>query len=245
LSRSHLNGLVENSAMTDGPYSKNRFGVGREGGKKGMSVGRETDFLDLYRDLELHPDCGLPEFRQAYRRRLSILHPDRPIDGQSSSPEQLQRLTALYGAAMAFHRQHGRLPGAMQSRPFQPNPVLPPVAAPVADAPGGHARRWLLLPVAALAAWMLWPADQPSAPADNEPATEAINNAATYAEADAALKLGMDQDTVRAIEGEPVIVGDDHWDYGPSWVRFEDHKLAGWYSSPMHPLKIAGQPARR
>lgn len=207
-------------------------------------MGRETDFLDLYRDLGLQPDCGLPEFRQAYRRRLSLLHPDRPVDGQSASPEQLQRLTALYGAAMEFHRQHGRLPGAIQTRPFQyVPPPRPAVTVPVEDPPKKRPRWWLLVPVAVLATWMLWPADHPAPTADGDStATEAADNSQPASSSSVGLKLGMSADAVRAIEGEPVIIGDDRWDYGPSWVRFQDHKLAGWYSSPLRPLKIADAP---
>lgn len=75
----------------------------------------DTDFLALYHELELNPGaCGLSELKQAYRRRVVQLHPDRRADEQSnpSDPDRLQRLTALYGAAIAFERRYGRLPGA-------------------------------------------------------------------------------------------------------------------------------------
>lgn len=212
-------------------------------GARGNDVARDTDFLDLYKGLGLEPDCDLQEFRQAYRRRLSILHPDRPVDGAATPPEQLQRLTALYGAAMEFHRQHGRLPGAMHVRSFQPAAARVEAIAPVSPAPNRRTRWWLLLPLAALVVWMAWPAESPaprtadgdtvSDTSDEDPQTTATTSAAVLA-------IGMTPVQVRAIEGEPVIIGDDRWDYGPSWVRFEQHKLAGWYSSPLHPLKVAG-----
>ncbi|MEO6967034.1 MAG: J domain-containing protein [Rhodanobacteraceae bacterium] len=69
----------------------------------------------LYHELELNPGaCGLSELKQAYRRRVVQLHPDRRADEQSKAPdpERLQRLTALYSAAIAFERRYGRLPGA-------------------------------------------------------------------------------------------------------------------------------------
>ncbi len=53
------------------------------------------------------------------------------------------------------------------------------------------------------------------------------------------LELGMDADAVRTIQGDPVISGADHWEYGPSWIRFENGKVADWYSSPLSPLKTA------
>lgn len=55
----------------------------------------------------------------------------------------------------------------------------------------------------------------------------------------------MDTDVVRAIQGEPVIGGTDHWEYGPSWIRFENGKVVDWYSSPLNPLKTTTvQPAQ-
>jgi hypothetical protein len=51
------------------------------------------------------------------------------------------------------------------------------------------------------------------------------------------IALGMDTDAVRAIEGDPMLVGENRWDYGPSWIRFENDKVVDWYSSPLHPLK--------
>ena len=56
-------------------------------------MARDTDFLELYRNLGLNPDCGLIEFKQAYRRRLAVLHPDRQTASTRTSPAELQRLT--------------------------------------------------------------------------------------------------------------------------------------------------------
>jgi hypothetical protein len=53
------------------------------------------------------------------------------------------------------------------------------------------------------------------------------------------LAPGMGEDAVRAAEGEPLIMSDGRWEYGPSWVRFEGHKVVDWYSSPLRPLKSA------
>jgi hypothetical protein len=54
----------------------------------------------------------------------------------------------------------------------------------------------------------------------------------------------MDADAVRAIEGEPTLIGGDRWEYGPSWIRLEDGKVTDWYSSPLRPLRTAtAQPA--
>ncbi|MBS0433240.1 MAG: J domain-containing protein [Proteobacteria bacterium] len=74
----------------------------------------DTDFILLYEELGLTPDrCSLDEFKRAYRRRVSNLHPDRrPNAVDEDSPEAMQRLTSLYGAAIAFERRFGRLPGA-------------------------------------------------------------------------------------------------------------------------------------
>ena len=35
------------------------------------------------------------------------------------------------------------------------------------------------------------------------------------------------------------LIGENRWDYGPSWIRFENDKVVDWYSSPLQPLKHA------
>lgn len=52
----------------------------------------------------------------------------------------------------------------------------------------------------------------------------------------------MDSGTVRTLEGEPVMISGQRWDYGPSWIRFEDDHVVDWYSSPLHSLKAARSP---
>lgn len=96
-------------------------------------MGGDTDFLALYQDLGLAPgQCNLDELKRAYRRRVSMLHPDRcpegDGDGETAAPEAMQRLTTLYGAAIAFERRFGRLPGA---EPVSARRGITP--------PGGHA----------------------------------------------------------------------------------------------------------
>ena len=208
-------------------------------------MARETDFLDLYRLLDLEPGCGLGEFKHAYRRRVAVLHPDRRNDDPHGvAAQRLQQLTAMYGMAMEFHRTHGRLPGAAGVRP---SPSAAGEAGPAAVTPRvrktrQRSRRWLLLPAAAIVVWLLWPGEPPSPPP--APPSETVHRAAPtpLAERPAAQPmwgLGMDAATVRSIEGEPTLTASDQrWEYGPSWVRFEDGKVVDWYSSPLYPLHV-------
>lgn len=208
-------------------------------------MARETDFLDLYRLLGLEPGCGLDEFKHAYRRRVAVLHPDRRReDPHGVAAQRLQQLTSMYGMAMEFHRTHGRLPGAASVRP------PPPPAGETGPAPGmqqrnakrRRSRRWLLLPAAAIAAWWLWPGEPPAPPA--APLAETVPSvtrraAATPPAERLAWGLGMDAASVRSIEGEPTLMANDQrWEYGPSWVRFENGKVVDWYSSPLYPLHV-------
>jgi hypothetical protein len=206
-------------------------------------VARETDFLDLYRLLDLEPGCGLDEFKYAYRRRVAVLHPDRrDEDSRSVAAQRLQQLTAMYGMAMEFHRTHGRLPGAAGVRPAPVTPAGDPAspAASRARAAPRRSRRWLLLPAVAILVWLVWPGEQPSPPAapPAETAQEPAGRAAPTPPADRqALGLGMDAASVRSLEGEPTLtISGQRWEYGPSWIRFEDGKVVDWYSSPLYPL---------
>jgi hypothetical protein len=53
------------------------------------------------------------------------------------------------------------------------------------------------------------------------------------------LEIGMDAESVREIQGEPMQRDGTEWIYGPSWLRFERGRLVDWYSSPLHALKTA------
>lgn len=71
------------------------------------------DFLKLYSQLDLQPDCSLDDFKYAYRRRIGELHPDRAgaAPGDGADQALLSDLSLTYAAAIRFHKQHGRLPG--------------------------------------------------------------------------------------------------------------------------------------
>lgn len=73
------------------------------------------DFPSLYAELGLTPDCSLEEFKQAYRRRIAQLHPDRRGAAAYSGDARalLSELTAGYMAITRFHRQYGRMPGSV------------------------------------------------------------------------------------------------------------------------------------
>ena len=51
------------------------------------------------------------------------------------------------------------------------------------------------------------------------------------------IEIGMDSETVRSIQGDPVQWEGSEWIYGPSWIRFERGRVIDWYSSPLHRLK--------
>ncbi|MGH8211917.1 MAG: hypothetical protein ACREPP_01655 [Rhodanobacteraceae bacterium] len=89
----------------------------------------DTDFLLLYEELGLAAGrCSLDEFKRAYRRRISSLHPDRrPKDStDDGASEAVRRLTTLYGAAIAFERRFGRLPGAEPAGARRGSVLTPP-----------------------------------------------------------------------------------------------------------------------
>ena len=99
-----------------------------------------TDFLMLYEELGLAPGVSdLDALKQAYRRRVAQLHPDRNSMVDEDDYARLQRLNSLYGAALAFEQRYGRLPAAaVGSRRPESAAAEEPVAPRGA---GAHERR--------------------------------------------------------------------------------------------------------
>jgi hypothetical protein len=224
-----------------------------------------ADFSQLYSQLGLGPDCSLEEFRHACRRRIADLHPDRADADTVADVTQipLDELLVLYAKAIRFHGQHGRLPGAAPVHHPPPAAVAPavpvqlivplPAIEPVAGA-GGDASAAatsavvrssprgplivLLLVAIVLIALTAREETTQAAGGDVQAATpvESQDDAAPVVET---LEIGMDPESVLAIQGEPMRYNEWEWEYGPSWLRFEDGQLVDWYSSPLHPLKTA------
>lgn len=207
----------------------------------------EPDFSQMYADLGLQPDCSLEQFKRAYRQRVSELHPDRaPNLATPANGLPLGDLIALQSAALAFHREHGRLPGST----LRHHPADSAVAQTTAHRPSyssgdgdprAAAARWpiaaVLLAGALLAGVFL---DNPnSSPPAPPPASAPVPGPLPEAAAvpSGPLELGMDAATVRSIQGDPMRIDEDTWEYGPSWLRIEHNQLVDWYSSPLYRLK--------
>lgn len=224
---------------------------------------RGVDFQRLYHEFGLAPDASVDELKLAYRRRVSALHPDRmdtdPISKHLAG-EHLTRLTTLYNAALRFHQQHGRLPGASMpvrgeiGRPSVPMGAAPTHAASAVgrteDAASGHVRWWLLgLLVIGLLVWSisrlaeLEDAIAPEAPPATPARTASPGVATTVAPRAPGIRVGMRADDVLNVQGAPVARTDERWDYGPSWIRFDKGRVVEWYSSPLRALRIDRSPA--
>ena len=214
-------------------------------------MARDADFIELYKILGLNADCELAEFKHAYRRRVQILHPDRrgytPSDRIAA--ERLQQLTALYGAAMEFQRQHGRLPGARRVRETRATSD-PPTDHQAVDRPPRGLRPLSVMLLFSILLWVLWSAtptsNRTSPPAEDMVPTvpeSAINDDGLGARkpTNVTLTLGMPASIVRTLEGAPLIINADRWEYGPSWILFQNNQVTDWYSSPVRPLKSTSQ----
>ncbi|BDU16072.1 J domain-containing protein [Lysobacter auxotrophicus] len=206
------------------------------------------DFALLYMQLGLHPDCSLEDLKRAYRVRVAELHPDRHLDRPSSDEANsaLTELTALYSGAIRFHRIHGRLPGstprgpAMNSRPMPDASHAPSAAAGSRHLPASERTTQSVTPrIAVLSVLVLvvvmvvlhWSETAQVAPhAEHEAAVAAADPNAPR------LELGMEEAAVVAIQGAPERVQDDVWNYGSSWVRFEEGHVVDWASVPPNRL---------
>ncbi|HEY5803133.1 MAG TPA: J domain-containing protein [Lysobacter sp.] len=224
------------------------------------------DFSLLYFQLGLEPGCSLDDLKRAYRVRVAELHPDRHNDAAASDEdhEALTELTALYSKAIRFHRIHGRLPGAAPKSTgshtvhvAQPAPAsrsshehTPASTRADWSASRAEARRnasnrstptlaivtiLVLVVVMIVLHWSETSFEQKVQ--EGLHAQEAAEPA--YDPQQPRLVLGMEEGAVFAIEGAPVVVQDDIWNYGSSWVRFEDGHLVDWSSAPPNRLSTA------
>ncbi|MET0231732.1 MAG: J domain-containing protein [Rhodanobacteraceae bacterium] len=228
-----------------------------------------TDFLTLFQELGLPPNCTLDELKLAFRRRVSQLHPDRAAGQVGDAESRLQRLTAMYNAALDFHRRYGRMPGN-STNPTPPRGVSTRLRTPSAspsyrdtsDAQAPQRSNTGLMLLGGLAglaviAWLIASSSiedssgeiesstaPPEVEAAQTPPVEKSVDADTIGAPDAIpaprhLRLGMSRDSVVALEGQPLSTNGPQWDYGPSWVAFRCGRVADWYSSPLRPLRTA------
>lgn len=209
-----------------------------------------TDFLLLYKELRLRPGCDLGEFRQAYRRRVAELHPDRVQHHlYEDAAARLSNLNAMYASAMEFHKQHGRLPGEASTYRPDPTPRAQPPPAEPSTAPPNRSS-WLLTLLLVLAAliigWLLGAVEREEGD-DQSSSTPAMPRVAFVVDTETGpvrvpkivrIRVGMDSDRVVEIEGQPVTTAKDRWEYGPSWIAFHCGEVLDWYSSPLRPLKV-------
>lgn len=206
------------------------------------------DFALLYQQLGLHPDCGLEDLKRAYRVRVAELHPDRNLGQSSEAHGALTELTALYSGAIRFHRIHGRLPGSTPRATFAGNGAAPRPSVDTHAAPLGPARtittsahepplrtaRFATLGILVLVVVMVvlhW--SETDVPTADVLQTGAVADAASDAPR---LELGMEEGSVIAIQGQPERIQDDVWNYGSSWIRFEDGHVVDWASAPPNRL---------
>ncbi|HRN61603.1 MAG TPA: outer membrane protein assembly factor BamE [Luteimonas sp.] len=213
-------------------------------------ITEQTDFIALYSELGIVPDCTVDDLRLAYRRRVADLHPDRV---GAVGEDALKTLNLRYAAVLDFHRHYGRLPGAA------PAPMPRRAAgreesvherwddegadAPELEQPESRRQSRVvvygIMLLAILLVWWLSRTDAESlgfhVPGVVAEEREKASHAAT------ALHPGMTREQVVALLGQPITreSDDGQWLYGPSWVRFECGGVSDWYSSPLKPLKAS------
>ncbi len=200
----------------------------------------DTDFVVLYQELVLDSGCSLDAFRQAYRKRVGLLHPDRQ-GAPDNAAKDLQRLNAMYAAAMEFHRRHGRLPGASQAATTSVLPPIQPAAMARREQPP-RASRWMLMLLAIVLVGFLVQSmpdsgESVSPPTPGSASLTKPTASTTAVPTPRVISLGSTAQQVRELNGEPVSGWEQRWEYGPSFVEFRCGLVVDWYSSPLRPLR--------
>ncbi len=217
----------------------------------------KPDFPLLYSQLGLNPDCSLDELKRAYRRRIAELHPDRQPQ-LPANDMALSDLNSIYALALRFHKQHGRLPGgkspvaertktAARAQAPEPAPrerALVAAASPETGTgaiPPRNFTLWILLVLAILIVSLFLDSYSSKTAAEPKfPRSENARPTTVNPDAFVQLEIGMRAADVVALQGRPVRVRGEDWDYGPSWLRFDGRgRLVDWHSSPLRPLKAA------
>lgn len=203
----------------------------------------QIDFIALYRELGIEPTCSIDRLRLAYRRRVAGLHPDR---GGDPGQDELKSLNLRYAAALEFHRHYGRLPGASPASfaPLDRSAIQAPRFAGGAMAPGAERRgpsRTMVYGMLVVAALLVWWLSRTGVTLPGILGGVAMDERRTPPPTAMSLRTGMHAGEVVSILGDPVSreLGDTHWEYGPSWVRFECGRVVDWYSSPLNPLRAS------
>lgn len=204
----------------------------------------DTDFVALYDELGLDAECSMIDFKHAYRRRVAKLHPD--LTGNPSDVSRLQRLNRLYTAALDFEHVHGRLPGAARASPGQLHvraPAQEPatVASTDPEPMAGSSRHWRYLVALGLVALVMYWSSRPATTVSmfaHQTGSGTSHAKEVASVSNGFVEAGMGTDQVRKIQGEPFNSHEYRWEYGPSWIQFECHKVVDWYSSPLHPLQV-------
>jgi hypothetical protein len=191
--------------------------------------------------------------------------PQRSVD-EPGAEDGLGWLTRSYREAVGFARSHGRLPGAGApgaARPATDEPAPATTVAAAAEAApvgrfeaspatvrrGGRSAapprrlgwRWLVGASAIVAVTLVTMPELLEPPAltpFNRDLGIAPAGRGDAAAAAGGIRIGSSMADVLRIQGAPTRRGDGVWEYGPSFVRFEDGVVRDWHSSPLQPLRV-------
>ncbi|MBD8524852.1 hypothetical protein [Pseudomarimonas arenosa] len=200
------------------------------------------DYAADFAALSCAPGCDVDTLERAWRRAISQWHPDRASSEQQAAfSERLHQANAAYRRLREFHRIHRRLPGGGASRPSMPGVerLSAQTAPTVTEAAGPSRKRWLwaggLLGLAAL--WAILGHSERR----DEPVRAARVGQVDAATELAQIELGSAREQVLATLGKPILIVDGRWEYGPSYIEFDNDRVSNWYSSPLRPLPVAAQ----
>lgn len=217
----------------------------------------DPHFRQHYQVLNLKPEHGWDQLRDAYKKAIRRWHPDRYRDDTErlAAEEKTKLINRAYAELSEYRDRHGDLPYRHPERnaTFRPANTPPPVSRGAPSNPSArvdtaspappptltNSKTYGRLPVATLVGivvvagyFAIRPSEMPELQLDADPGNRPLAGSPPQENPPlptrATFTVGSSVGEVHAIQGIPMVVDHDVWQYGEARVRFSHGRVVDW-----------------